>query len=469
MRNAFVAMSSFFSLFCLPAEDYPPMDIKTVYGQTFKDAQIVGVNHATVDITYLDSNNVPVMRGVKFKELTPELQAKFGYDPARAAENERREAIARQNRFDRLKQQDIDLWQKLSLQIQQRQSGQNVPVDINELYQVIYSGKSAITGFVVTFDPNGALVNVTGDNSETQNIPDNIIVLDLNAPARSNWSGYIYPTMMINAQHLPVYCVNPENAVGSVIATLKLDRDGTPDNTAMESTQASAPPATVAGSSGTDVPYSAGTYEYTTIYIQNGGGYYPAYPSGIWRWPTCMRPCPPKHGDCNGNWHNRHNGNNSDSKWVRRTDQNGDVKWINRSRQNDHGRNDQTSGNCSGSRWARRTAAENNGRLDSQISGNSKSDNSGRWIRASESDGKAWVRHDGQSDRGRRQPQSGNASASCNSYNNRGYSRRPNAVTAGSKTTSPAARARAAAPFTGSGFTGGTVGIGSWGGGVMSR
>jgi len=85
MRNAVVAVSSFFSLLCLPAEEYPPTDIKTIYGQTFKNALIVNLNKATVDITYLDSNNVPVMRGVKLRELTPELQAKFGYDPASAA------------------------------------------------------------------------------------------------------------------------------------------------------------------------------------------------------------------------------------------------------------------------------------------------------------------------------------------------------------------------------------------------
>ncbi len=517
MRNVFVAVSSFFTFLCLPAEDYPPMEIKTIYGQTYKNAQIVSVNNTTVDITYLDSNNIPVMRGIKLKELTPELQAAFGYNPAAATENERRQAAAQQTRFDQLKAQDIQLQKKLALQVQQRQSGQKVPIDLNELYQAVYLGKSAISGYVVTFDHDGALVNVTGDNSEMHNIPDNIIILDLSAPARSNWTGYIYPTMMVSRQQLPVYCVSPENAIRSVVTTLKLDpADVSANDAAIAQTQQQQQqqlaPVTSTGTS---------TYEYTTVYV-NGGYYYPNYyPRYRYPWPDYVRPCPPRpcpprHNDADDRWNNQH----PDSKWIRRTDDRGNIGWVKRpapgvtprpgqpgdtprpGRPNNNNNNNNNYGNTKfedingenrwvkptdlrpynrntanqdnasgGSRWARRTQTENIGRVASTIPTNSNnSDN--RWVRSSLGNGSSYVRNDDSQTRAVTPRNGGNPANGRNNNTNRqsnngdGRGGHGGGSPGNGSASGRSGYVTPRAPNIGSGFTGGTIGAGSWSGGL---
>ncbi len=285
MKNITLLMFVLLGALTALAEDYPPMDITTIYGQTFKNATVVNVNASTVDISYQDNYNMPMMRGIKLKELTPELQTRFGYDPAAAAENERKQAELRQSKFFQLKHQESELQKKVSLQIQQRQSGQNVPIDVNELYKVIYQGKAAVSGFVISYGDEGALVNITGNDSDEQTIPDNIVILDLDAPARSTWTGYIYPTMLISSRRLPVYCVAPENAVDSVVATLRLNDDGNPGS----DNQANAAPAPATDTTTVSNTTTTSTTGFSGIYIQTGGGYY--YPNYVY---PIIRPCPPR-------------------------------------------------------------------------------------------------------------------------------------------------------------------------------
>jgi len=350
MKNVAVLMFALLAVLFLPADDYPTMDITNIYGQTIKDAKIVNVNASTVDITYIDSYNMPVMRGIKLKDLTPELQAKFGYDPATAAENERKQAELRQNQFNQLKYQETQLQKKISLQVQQRQGGQDVPIDLGDLYKVIYQSRVAVSGFVISYGKEGALVNVTGNDNDNQQIGDNIIILDLDAPARSNWAGYVYPTMMVSSQRLGVYCISPENAIDSVVATLKLDNNAPASGETVAANTAAAAQAADGGSSAVTTTTTTGS-GYSGIYIQTGGGYY--YPSNVYpviippyvrpwprppwpRPPYPPRPYPPRpypprpphdhddHGDHGGNnWPNRpgQDNNNNNNNWPNRPGQ----------------------------------------------------------------------------------------------------------------------------------------------------
>ncbi len=334
MRNTALIMFVLFAGWSAAADDNPPMDITTADGTIYANATVLNVNASTVDISCLDSNNMPVIRCLKLKNLSTDLQARFNFDPAAAAESERKQTLWRQNEFAQLKNQENELIKQLGLQILQRQGGQNVPIDLDDLYNAVYEGKTMAAGFVISYGPAGALVNITGSSGGAV-IPDNIIILDLDAPAQSNWAGYIYPTMMVSSQQLNIYCAHPVNAINSVISTLKLDNNSTAAATAA-SDPAAATTSTTAVTDNSAV--SASTVANTAntnstvidpntntaipavnnVYI-NGGGYYGGggfvYPAAI---QPYIRPWPhpypypphPLYNNNNNNWSNRNNFNN---------------------------------------------------------------------------------------------------------------------------------------------------------------
>jgi len=330
MKKAALTMFVLLAVLGLTADDAPGVDITTVSGQTYANATVVNVNAASVDIAYLDNNNMPVMRCLKLKDLTPELQAKFNYDPAAATESELTQNQWQQNQFNQLKNQEAQLAKQVGTQILQRQGGQNIPINLDDLYNVIYEGKTAVAGFVISYSKEGALVNVTGSRGNYP-VADNIIILDLDAPAQSNWAGYVYPTMMISSRQLGVYCVQPGSAINSVVSTLKLDDAAGDNNTAA----AAVNPVADANSANTNIPNNvsaspaaaadsgaatdtAATSGISNIYIQGGGGYYSpgfVYPAAIQPYvrPWPHPPYPPYQPhplyNNNNNWSNRGNFN----------------------------------------------------------------------------------------------------------------------------------------------------------------
>ena len=60
------------------------MNIQTLNGQVFEDAQIERVNPNGIDIGYVNEKGHYVLKGILFKDLSEELQKKFGYDPEKA-------------------------------------------------------------------------------------------------------------------------------------------------------------------------------------------------------------------------------------------------------------------------------------------------------------------------------------------------------------------------------------------------
>lgn len=334
MKNAAFVLFVIFAVLRLTADDNPPIDITTADGTLYANATVLNVNAATVDISYLDSNNMPVLRCLKLKDLSNDLQARFNFDPAVAAESERKQTLWRQNEFTELKNQENELIKQISLLILQRQGGQNVPIDLDDLYNAVYEGKTMAAGFVISYGPAGALVNINGSNGGSV-IPDNIIILDLDAPAQTNWAGYIYPTMMISSQRLNIYCTHPVNAINSVISTLKLDNNNSgsastaadPAATASATTAVTDPAAVSASPSAntaanisstvTDPNTNAVIPAVNNVYVNGGGGYYGGgfvYPAAVqpyihpWPHPYPYQPHPLYNN--NNNWSNRNNLNN---------------------------------------------------------------------------------------------------------------------------------------------------------------
>ena len=71
--------------------DYPPMDIQTRDGQTFKNAVVEGVNPGGIDIGYVNADGYYVLKGLSFKNLPEDLQERFGYDPQEEQEQAEKE------------------------------------------------------------------------------------------------------------------------------------------------------------------------------------------------------------------------------------------------------------------------------------------------------------------------------------------------------------------------------------------
>ena len=64
------------------------LDIRTLDGTVYEDAEVLRIGPDGIDIGYVKPDGSYAMKGLRFLNLPVDLQKRFGYDPAKAAEFE---------------------------------------------------------------------------------------------------------------------------------------------------------------------------------------------------------------------------------------------------------------------------------------------------------------------------------------------------------------------------------------------
>ncbi len=205
--------------------DYPPMDIQTRDGQTFKNAVVEGVNPGGIDIGYVNADGYYVLKGLSFKNLPEDLQERFGYDPQEEQEFEKKIQAYSGKNMESVTEDAKSRLERIIREIKAKFSGEDITIQPEDLRFAIYSGRSSVKVRTVAPTRSGCVVKITERISGAELKKDIIQIDGGNLPDDGEWSGFIYPTGLkarYKGEEIPVYADSLDRAAELVDRYLEI-------------------------------------------------------------------------------------------------------------------------------------------------------------------------------------------------------------------------------------------------------
>ncbi len=322
---------------CLAAAEL--LTIKTLDGQTYPNAMLEGVNPDGIDIGYVNEKGYYVLRGLEFKNLPPELQKKFGYNPAASKAFADQVKKHSTGELDDAVGAEKTRLARISQEIKAKFTGEDIKIKPEDLQYAVYARRLSVQLTPVATTRTGCVAEIKNVVSGGPVKFSKVLIDGQSLPANGDWSGFIYPTglkTVYRKETIPVYAESLERAqsllsyhlnIYGEYAAAKQQENATGDNTAppdqndpatddpadpvpaTNTDPAPAAPAATADSTATattdsgatlagseypyyfDNPYDYDHYDYGGGFYFIGGDYWPVH----WWWHRHPHPPRPPH------------------------------------------------------------------------------------------------------------------------------------------------------------------------------
>lgn len=137
------------------------MNIQTLNGQVFEDAQIERVNPNGIDIGYVNEKGHYVLKGILFKDLSEELQKKFGYDPEKSRKFESEVRKYEKTDINKVADEEKTRLEHITEQIKAKFAGEKITLKPADLRYAIHAWRRSVELTPVKDTKTGCVVKST--------------------------------------------------------------------------------------------------------------------------------------------------------------------------------------------------------------------------------------------------------------------------------------------------------------------
>ena len=184
------------------------MNIQTLNGQVFEDAQIERVNPNGIDIGYVNEKGHYVLKGILFKDLSEELQKKFGYDPEKSRKFESEVRKYEKTDINKVADEEKTRLERITEQIKAKFAGEKITLKPADLRYAIHAWRRSVELTPVKDTKTGCVVKIDKVVSGKP-IESELVLLDgIHLPAEGSWSGFLYPAgvqAIYDRKQIPVF------------------------------------------------------------------------------------------------------------------------------------------------------------------------------------------------------------------------------------------------------------------------
>ena len=233
------------------------MNIQTLNGQVFEDAQIERVNPNGIDIGYVNEKGHYVLKGILFKDLSEELQKKFGYDPEKSRKFESEVRKYEKTDINKVADEEKTRLERITEQIKAKFAGEKITLKPADLRYAIHAWRRSVELTPVKDTKTGCVVKIDKVVSGKP-IESELVLLDgIHLPAEGSWSGFLYPAgvqAIYDRKQIPVFTGSLDDSTEILTQYLEIyaeyaaaedDKKNLPDANAQAPDQAKEQPQTV--------------------------------------------------------------------------------------------------------------------------------------------------------------------------------------------------------------------------------
>ena len=233
------------------------MNIQTLNGQVFEDAQIERVNPNGIDIGYVNEKGHYVLKGILFKNLSEELQKKFGYDPEKSRKFESEVRKYEKTDINKVADEEKTRLERITEQIKAKFAGEKITLKPADLRYAIHAWRRSVELTPVKDTKTGCVVKIDKVVSGKP-IESELVLLDgIHLPAEGSWSGFLYPAgvqAIYDRKQIPVFTGSLDDSTEILTQYLEIyaeyaaaenDKKNLPDANAQAPDQAKEQPQTV--------------------------------------------------------------------------------------------------------------------------------------------------------------------------------------------------------------------------------
>lgn len=233
------------------------MNIQTLNGQVFEDAQIERVNPNGIDIGYVNEKGHYVLKGILFKDLSEELQKKFGYDPEKSRKFESEVRKYEKTDINKVADEEKTRLERITEQIKAKFAGEKITLKPADLRYAIHAWRRSVELTPVKDTKTGCIVKIDKVVSGKP-IESELVLLDgIHLPAEGSWSGFLYPAgvqAIYDRKQIPVFTGSLDDSTEILTQYLEIyaeyaaaenDKKNLPDANAQAPDQAKEQPQTV--------------------------------------------------------------------------------------------------------------------------------------------------------------------------------------------------------------------------------
>lgn len=233
------------------------MNIQTLNGQVFEDAQIERVNPNGIDIGYVNEKGHYVLKGILFKDLSEELQKKIGYDPEKSRKFESEVRKYEKTDINKVADEEKTRLERITEQIKAKFAGEKITLKPADLRYAIHAWRRSVELTPVKDTKTGCVVKIDKVVSGKP-IESELVLLDgIHLPAEGSWSGFLYPAgvqAIYDRKQIPVFTGSLDDSTEILTQYLEIyaeyaaaenDKKNLPDANAQAPDQAKEQPQTV--------------------------------------------------------------------------------------------------------------------------------------------------------------------------------------------------------------------------------